>query len=856
MNVTKLAPFVIFIDLLIIFTVFPVNAQQTVITFDDLPNSAGGANVPNGYQGLNWNNFGYLNGRSNNYNPSGYPYSVISPNNVSFNWSGTQASISSPLLPFDFDSAYLTAAWCDALHVQVLGYVGGVQTYSNIYTLSATNPTLINFNYRGVDIIVFNSSGGTPHPGYSASGEQFAMDSVTIVTNPPASNTILADNFATDTNLNTTLWATWSSILNSIAAFGEGGCSGNTLVEPTLSFGPGGMLISGANNNYEFTGIQSLAAFSPPFTLNAVVTGTIANGNPFELFLSNSNWTSRLAIFGNINSANCGYYGIWANEVNDGFCAVDPYLLYQDAAVGVPYTIQVSVDATGVLTVSLINNGILLAQASGSDYIGPFYVILGQGEGAPCTGASTNVAVWQYVGLASSNSPPAILAQPESLTVGGGATAIFSVTAIGTPSLDYQWQRNRANLSNNGNANGITTATLIISNVAVSDLGSYQVVVSNAFGSVTSSIVTLVEGQEIDIIPATNVLVAVSLTNNANATYPTYQLDAALISDNLWGLSSSRGQVTMNYFPSMGLLTNTIALEQMNMTGGVAGYPEIQYGFSPNSGNPSSPTTNMIFPMKLGDLASMETLGGFWSVVSYAVTPVPPSNPIDFTYDIWITPSNAPTAISSMTVELMIWLYANSLTPIGNTPRISGLPLPCLVNGQQEYLLFNVYASTTPGTNGVTVSLVLESPVNAGLIGVDLSRIVSLLGSELQGWYNSPVWTQSSLSDYYVLDVELGSEFKGDSKFAADYEWAVSRYYFVVPPIPVALSFGSTQFVATSGFEFSFQGPIGSNYVIQASSNLVNWQPITNVVSRSSPIYVNDSAAKNFKQRFYRAVMQ
>jgi len=235
-----------------------IRAQQTTITFDDLANSADGANVPNGYQGFNWNNFGYLNGRTNNYNPSGYPYSIVSPNNVSFNWAGTQALISSPLLPFDFESAYLTAAWRDNLQVQVLGYVGGLLTYSNTYTLSATNPTPINFNYRGVDIIAFNSSGGTPHSGYTSTGTQFAMDNVTIVTNPPPNATTLADNFTSDTTLNTNLWATWSSLLNSIAAYGEGGCGGNTLVPQILSFGPGGMQMSGANNNYQSTGLRDV----------------------------------------------------------------------------------------------------------------------------------------------------------------------------------------------------------------------------------------------------------------------------------------------------------------------------------------------------------------------------------------------------------------------------------------------------------------------------------------------------------------------------------------------------------------------------------------------------------------------
>ena len=384
-------------------------------------------------------------------------------------------------------------------------------------------------------------------------------------------------------------------------------------------------------------------------------------------------------------------------------------------------------------------------------------------------------------------APPNITNQPKSQTVNAGSNAIFTVGAIGTPALFYQWQENGTNISDGPNLTGTITATLTIVDASVIDAANYTVVVSNSAGTLTSSIAALSINQEIGLIPAQNVFQGLSLTNTSNKTYPTAHLGPALLSDNLWGLSSSlleTGQVTMNYSPNQGLLSNSITLGQMNMTGGVAGYPEIQYGFSPNSSNYSDPGGTTLFPMKLGNLTHFEDSGGFWSVVNYLITPAPPPNPVDFTYDIWITSNNAPTGISSTTVELMIWLYENNLTPIGGTPRIMGLLLPCLVKGQQESLPFDVYASTNPTTNGVTVSFVLETPLSDGSIGIDLSKITSLLGSELQSWYNNSAWTQNSLNDYYVLDVELGSEFKGDLLFAANYGWSVSNYFFLYTVVP------------------------------------------------------------------------
>jgi hypothetical protein len=52
------------------------------------------------------------------------------------------------------------------------------------------------------------------------------------------------------------------------------------------------------------------------------------------------------------------------------------------------------------------------------------------------------------------------------------------------------------------------------------------------------------------------------------------------------------------------------------------------------------------------------------------------------------------------------------------------------------------------------------------------------------------------------------------------------------------------------------QGSTGFNYVVQASSNLVSWQPITNFVATTSPFYFTDAQAASSGKRFYRAVIQ
>jgi uncharacterized delta-60 repeat protein len=62
---------------------------------------------------------------------------------------------------------------------------------------------------------------------------------------------------------------------------------------------------------------------------------------------------------------------------------------------------------------------------------------------------------------------------------------VFNVTAIGTPPLSYQWRKGVTSLP------AATAASLTLTNVQVSDNGNYSVVVTNAYGSVTSSVATL-----------------------------------------------------------------------------------------------------------------------------------------------------------------------------------------------------------------------------------------------------------------------------------------------------------------------------------------------------------------------------
>src|SRR5262249_10631041 len=93
-------------------------------------------------------------------------------------------------------------------------------------------------------------------------------------------------------------------------------------------------------------------------------------------------------------------------------------------------------------------------------------------DGAPFMGVPTTDA-------------PVITLQPVSRTNVVGSTASFGVAASGDLPLTYRWFFN-ANTIHGATADGYSRT-----NVQGVDAGGYSVVISNSFGSVTSSVATL-----------------------------------------------------------------------------------------------------------------------------------------------------------------------------------------------------------------------------------------------------------------------------------------------------------------------------------------------------------------------------
>jgi hypothetical protein len=94
---------------------------------------------------------------------------------------------------------------------------------------------------------------------------------------------------------------------------------------------------------------------------------------------------------------------------------------------------------------------------------------------------SYEVALLHRPSISETDTAPGIQSQPASQTVIEGSTVTLTAFAIGSSPLCYQWCNGTKNLA------GQTNASLTLTNVSPASTGNYSLVVTNAFGSATSS---------------------------------------------------------------------------------------------------------------------------------------------------------------------------------------------------------------------------------------------------------------------------------------------------------------------------------------------------------------------------------
>jgi hypothetical protein len=95
--------------------------------------------------------------------------------------------------------------------------------------------------------------------------------------------------------------------------------------------------------------------------------------------------------------------------------------------------------------------------------------------------------------------PPTITTQPVSATTTNGGTVTFTIAAAGTQPITYQWQTTNGTVLTDGmtpwgsmiSGSTSNSLTINVSSTATNDIGAYEVVVVNDYGTQISSVVNL-----------------------------------------------------------------------------------------------------------------------------------------------------------------------------------------------------------------------------------------------------------------------------------------------------------------------------------------------------------------------------
>jgi Ig-like domain-containing protein/beta-propeller repeat-containing protein len=168
-----------------------------------------------------------------------------------------------------------------------------------------------------------------------------------------------------------------------------------------------------------------------------------------------------------------------------------PTMTLQPASqtVDVGAHVQFTADATGYPTlvyqwrfkgtnIPQANLKLLALSSVTTNAAGPYAVVVSNQGGSTTSQVAT-------LTVTLPNTPPIITVEPISQSVIEGTNVTFSVSAIGSSPLSYQWKLNGANIP------GATSSNLVLLSVTTGDSGVYSVVVNNIADSDTSIGATL-----------------------------------------------------------------------------------------------------------------------------------------------------------------------------------------------------------------------------------------------------------------------------------------------------------------------------------------------------------------------------
>jgi endonuclease/exonuclease/phosphatase family metal-dependent hydrolase len=450
-----------------------------------------------------------------------------------------------------------------------------------------------------------------------------------------------------------------------------------------------------------------------------------------------------------------------------------------------------------------------------------------------------------WVATISSTGAPAIMLQPQSQIIPPGSNVTFSVVASGDAPLNYQWRFN---------GNGISTASdasYSITNVQFSDAGNYSVVVTNTSGSVTSSLAKLIVG----IAPAissqpqsqnTNVGATVTFSVDASGNpAPNYQwrLNGNPISGATGSIFTRTNVQPADTGDYLVLVTNVAGnIISSNATLTVnSGTPLIiaQWNF-----NSLAPDTNVATGLTTPSLGSgtAALIGG--TTATFATGSA--GDPASSDNSAWNTSSYPAATANNKTagVQFNVSTVGKQNIVVTWDERVSNTGSKYV---RLQYTTNGITFFDFPTATAINAATVFESKTN------NLSAFVGVNNNPNFAFRIVAEFESSAASTANANYIGAAGTYGTSGTVRFDMVTVIGTTIPASNPPPAAAALSAPAF-SGGQFQFTVTGRAGSNYVVQASTNLSgsSWRSLQ---TNPAPFNFVESNSVSFPQRFYRAVI-
>jgi hypothetical protein len=460
------------------------------------------------------------------------------------------------------------------------------------------------------------------------------------------------------------------------------------------------------------------------------------------------------------------------------------------------------------------------------------------------SGQAQHMAVMKDFSIAAglATNPPVITAQPQGKTNAVGSVISFSVTATGSGTLAYQWRFSGANIS------GATTNSFTLANAQITNNGNYSVVITNNFGSVTSS-------------PA-----VLFVTNAPPSITSQPQPQTVLAGQTATFSVAATGTPTLGY---QWLLGGT------NIPGATTNPFILSNVQSTNAGNYSVIVSNFAGSVTSSAAALTIVITNPTVFVQWNFNSVPP--------DVSLTTGSTAPSIGSGTASLIGGTTATfatgdtTLDPAGSTDNTGWNTSTYPAQAAGNKTRGAQFAVSTVGKQNITVSWSSQSSSTGSKYGrlqyttngtdfVDFPAAFTN-GTTFAVKTNSlaaisGVNNNANFAFRFVSEFESTAIGTANANYAfngSSYATTGTMRYDMVTVSGTSLVSGApamlTPLALTNGiFSLGVTGTVTASYVIQTSTNLnsANWIPL---FTNPSPFSFSESNLL-VPQKFYRAVAQ